>query len=142
LAVKVSSFRERFTELVNESPKSRTQIAAEFGVAKQTISAWVTGQSSPRLPVITSLADYFDVSVNWLLGFDVPKVSDKEEYQKWSNYLDTMDYHPQTYEAAILARGIDQCSPEEREQALSVVQALFAKHADYFRKENDDGTEL
>ena len=82
---KVSTFRDRFIELVDSSPKSRTTIANEFGVAKQTISAWTTGQTSPRLPVVSALAEYFDVNVGWLLGYDVPKVQDKQmliEYDK------------------------------------------------------------
>lgn len=70
---KVATFRERITELVESSPKSRTDIAAEFGVAKQTLSAWLTGQNSPRLPVVVALAEYFGVSLQWLNGFDVPK---------------------------------------------------------------------
>lgn len=72
---KVSTFRERFTELVVSSGKSQSSIADEFHVAKQTISAWITGQSSPRSPVLSALADYFGVSVAWLMGFDVPKIS-------------------------------------------------------------------
>jgi len=66
---KVATFRERFTELVEASPKSRTTIAREFNVAKQTVSAWVTGQSSPRLPVVAALADYFGVSFQWAPRF-------------------------------------------------------------------------
>ena len=46
---------------------------------------------------------------------------------------------PQTSEARILARGIDRLPPEEREQALAVVRAMFHQHSDYF-KENDDET--
>lgn len=81
---KVATFRERFTALIESSPKSRTTIAREFGVAKQTISAWLTGQNSPRLPVASALADYFEVNLGWLLGFDVPKTIDRsrlEEYE-------------------------------------------------------------
>ena len=74
---KISTFRERFTELVESSGKSQTSIASEFKVSKQTISAWITGQTSPRAPALTALADYFDVSVAWLMGFDVPKRSEK-----------------------------------------------------------------
>lgn len=94
MAVKVSTFRDRFTELVNSSPKSRTTIAREFNVAKQTISAWVTGQSSPRLPVVAALADYFDVSFEWLLGFDVPRESDKSEFEKYNQfYSESVEAH-------------------------------------------------
>lgn len=44
---------------------------------------------------------------------------------------------PQTSEARILAKGIDKLPKEQREQALAVVRAMFAKYADYFEKEND-----
>lgn len=74
---KVSTFRERFSELISADPRSRSSIASELGVAKQTISAWITGQTSPRFPMCSVIANYFGVSVSWLLGFDVPKyVSD------------------------------------------------------------------
>ena len=85
--VRNSSFRERFTELLESSAKSRTAIADEFHVAKQTISAWATGQSSPRLPVASALADYFDVNLGWLLGYDVPKYVDKEKQERYQDNL-------------------------------------------------------
>ena len=85
---KVSTFRERFNELLESSPKSRTAIAQEFGVAKQTISAWSTGQTSPRRPVVTSLAEYFNVNLGWLMGFDVQKEVDKKKLEYYKSFVD------------------------------------------------------
>lgn len=127
-AKKIATFQYRFSELIDSSPKSRSAIAAEFGVAKQTISAWTTGQSSPRLPVVYSLAEYFGVNYEWLLGFDVPKYPAKEK---------PPDDHPKTKEAQILAKGIDRLPPEQRAQALAVVRAMFSMHADYFEGKED-----
>lgn len=45
---------------------------------------------------------------------------------------------PKTSEARILAKGIDKLPKEQREQALSVIKAMFAKYSNYFEKENDD----
>ena len=42
-----------------------------------------------------------------------------------------------TEEARILAKGIDKLPKEQREQALSVMRAMFVKYADYFEKETD-----
>lgn len=47
---------------------------------------------------------------------------------------------PHTEEARILAKGIDQLPKEQREQALSVVRAMFEKYAKFFEKENADDT--
>lgn len=76
--MKIATFRERLTDLISSSGKSQSSIADEFGVAKQTISAWITGQSSPRAPVLSALADYFGVSLAWLMGYDVPRIDPKE----------------------------------------------------------------
>ncbi len=70
---KVTTFQQRITELISISGKSQSAIASDFGIAKQTLSAWVTGQNSPRPPIIYALSYYFDVSIPWLMGFDVPR---------------------------------------------------------------------
>lgn len=97
---RVSTFRERFVELIESSPKSRTSIANEFGVAKQTVSAWITGQSSPRLPVVSALAEYFGVDSAWLLGYDVPKSSSHNSNEKeltFEGYLEIGKQHGYVY---------------------------------------------
>lgn len=70
---KVATFRERFSDLFEESELSITKLAKELHVSNQTISAWKTGVRSPKEPTIIVIADYFGVSVSWLMGFDVEK---------------------------------------------------------------------
>lgn len=128
----VSDFRERFNELLDSSPKSRTVIAEEFGVAKQTISAWATGQSSPRIPVANSLAEYFGVNFNWLMGYDVPKYIDKKEHV-------TPEPEPIKDDIRLLIRGLNKLSPEQIEQAKNVFLAMFkATNPDLFDEGDDD----
>ena len=69
----VTVFRERFTDLCNESPMNDTEIAKKIGVSKQTVSAWKIGDRSPKQPTIETIANVFQVNIDWLLGFDVPK---------------------------------------------------------------------
>ena len=70
---KISTFRERFTQLCDEYPKNDTAISYELHVSKATISAWKSGDRSPKQPTIISIADYFKVNVAWLMGFDVER---------------------------------------------------------------------
>lgn len=133
---KIATFQERFSELIKSSAKSRTAIATEFGVAKQTISAWTTGQSSPRMPVITSLADYFGVSWEWLYGFDVPKYQKKEKPNDHPE--EPPPDQPANDDVRLLIRGLNKLSPEQLEQATNMMKIMFAKYADYFEKENND----
>ena len=130
---KVSTFRERFTELISSSPKSQSAIAAEFGVAKQTISAWLTGQSSPRSPVIMALSDYFNVSVAWLMGYDVPKTEDTKAYEAYSRAVDgALEKQNRLFplsdeeEAIINAyRSLDQDGKKYLLQQASIASAMF-----------------
>lgn len=69
---KVTTFKERLSDLCDFSPLSDTDLAAKLKVSKQTLSAWRCGTRSPKEPTIIALAQYFGVSVEWLMGFDVP----------------------------------------------------------------------
>ena len=73
---KVATFRERFTELFDESEKTSTELGKEIHVSNQTISAWKNGTRSPKDLTIKAIADYFHVNYLWLWGFDVEKEAD------------------------------------------------------------------
>lgn len=75
---KVSNFSERIAQLIESTGKTQTAVARDFGVSKQTISAWITGQNSPRIPIVYALSYYFNVSIEWLMGFDVPQYGHKD----------------------------------------------------------------
>lgn len=45
--------------------------------------------------------------------------------------------NPKTIEAKIISGGIDKMPPDQREQALNVMRAMFAQY-DYFEKGNAD----
>ena len=72
-ALKVSTFKERFSALADENKKNTIALAKELHVSNQTISAWKTGSRSPKEPTIIAIADHFGVTVEWLMGFDVEK---------------------------------------------------------------------
>ena len=70
---KVTTFKERFSDLCAESYMTDSRIADGLKVSKQTISAWKTGTRSPKEPTIITISQFFHVSIAWLMGFDVPK---------------------------------------------------------------------
>lgn len=99
--LKVTTFRARFAELIDESKKSTVALAKELKVSNQTISAWKTGVRSPKEPTVISIANYFKVDVAWLLGFDVEKeakhapiiaLNDSKELAKLINAMTPEDY--------------------------------------------------
>lgn len=139
--LKVSCFRERLSELISSSPKSQSVIASEFGVAKQTISAWLTGQSSPRAPVLTALSDYFDVSLPWLMGFDVPMRENKQKTAAWDEYIsDVLDKTkialPLSLDEEMLITEYRQLTPEGKEYVLRQPTAARAIYGIAGEKDN------
>ena len=69
----VSDFKTRLKEALEEKGKNYTDFAKELGVSKQTISAWLKGERSPKSPTATQVALKLNVSPAWLSGFDVPR---------------------------------------------------------------------
>jgi transcriptional regulator with XRE-family HTH domain len=65
-----NKFVERLNALFDADPRNDSGIADALGVSKQTISYWRKGERSPKKSVITRIADAFNVSPAWLLGWD------------------------------------------------------------------------
>ena len=83
----VSNFNERFKEAFQG--RGVTDFAAEVGVSKQTISAYLTGSRKPKRIVAETIARHLNVSPAWLMGYDVPKsrrsVSEEDDIYKFPN---------------------------------------------------------
>lgn len=66
-------FVERLKELIVSSGKMQKEICADMKISKQKLSKWKTGYNEPSLDEILTIAIYFDVTVDYLLGFDEAK---------------------------------------------------------------------
>ena len=61
-------FIERLKELRLEKGLSLIQLAKETGISKSAISFWENGDRIPTALNIITLAKYFEVSADYLLG--------------------------------------------------------------------------
>lgn len=49
-------------------------LGTELGVSKQSVNRWELGQREPNIDTLIALANYFDVSLDYLVGLsDSPK---------------------------------------------------------------------
>lgn len=55
-------------ELRKQKGLSQATLAKEIGAAQVSVSDWEKGRFEPSLEMLSKLADYFDVSINYLLG--------------------------------------------------------------------------
>lgn len=61
-------FAERLFELRKEKGISQAMFAKELQVSYAVVCYWETDRSEPTAPNLVKLANYFDVSVDYLLG--------------------------------------------------------------------------
>lgn len=62
-------FPSQLQKLMDREPKtSQTKLAEALNIQRQTVSNYANGQSSPDWKTLSRIADYFGVSVDWLLG--------------------------------------------------------------------------
>ena len=62
------NFGERLKGLRSEKGLSQAKLAKEIGVAVGTVSVWERGGRKPEFQTLDNLAEFFDVSLPYLLG--------------------------------------------------------------------------
>lgn len=68
------AFYDIFERLCGDKGATPTQVARDNGLTQQTVSHWKTRGSTPKAETVQKLADYFGVSVNYLLGLESERV--------------------------------------------------------------------
>ena len=74
-------FKQRFIRLCNERGVSPSAACSAIGLSNATFSCW-TDESVPRKATLMRIADYFGVSVDYLLGnvqMDLQHFAEKEK---------------------------------------------------------------
>lgn len=61
-------FAERLFELRKEKGLSQAKLAKEIGVSFSVVCYWETDRAEPTALNLVKLADFFDISVDYLLG--------------------------------------------------------------------------
>ncbi|MGB9661911.1 MAG: helix-turn-helix domain-containing protein [Moorellaceae bacterium] len=64
----VSRFGSRLKDLRISRKISQATLAIEIGVSQRAISYYESGKDIPTLDILIRLADFFDVSLDYLVG--------------------------------------------------------------------------
>lgn len=65
-------------ELMDKNNVKQLQLSKVIGVSQGNISDWKSGRSTPSIEALVKIAEYFNVSVDYLLGY-TPKIDDEEQ---------------------------------------------------------------
>ena len=64
----MSNFSQRIKELRKERSFKQQQLADEFSVKLRTYQGYEYGESYPEVAKLIAIADFFDVSLDYLVG--------------------------------------------------------------------------
>ena len=64
----MSVFSERLTELRDSRNLSQKDVAKEFGVVVRAYQRYEYGEREPQLSVLVRMADFYNVSLDYLAG--------------------------------------------------------------------------
>ena len=118
-------FNEKFKQLRKARDLTQEQIANTFNVSPQTVSRWETGTNLPDIEMLPSLAEFFKVTVDDLLGVDVA-----HKRAKAAGFREAIHekYRAGAYEEAIaIARRAVAQLPNDYSMLSWLAQALSRK---------------
>ena len=84
---KMNDFQERLQELLIENELSRLQLSKKIGISFETLNGYFNKNFYPELSVAIKIANYFDCSLQYLMGLtDKYKCYDENEL----SFIDTL----------------------------------------------------
>lgn len=65
-----NQFSIRLTDLLNENSLSKRALAQKLGISAMSVSDWTTGKVQPTAENIYIVAEFFNVTSDYLLGLE------------------------------------------------------------------------
>ena len=119
----------RLQELMNIKNINQVDLCQRTGIPKSSMSMYLSGERSPRQNRLSQIAEKFNISEAWLMGYDVPmertdSLSDETLSQK--DKRDILDIISSTKAELLSKEGLmfdgDPASPEAIESILSAME--------------------
>lgn len=108
------TFYERYKMLCNEIGKTPTGVGNELNVDRSTVNYWKNGHT-PKRPILLRIADYFNVSVDFLVGnTDIRNAPENQS--------------PEDIAKVALFGGDQEVTPEMWQEVKDFVEYVKSKH--------------
>lgn len=89
-------FSEILQDLREDRDISRKEMASYLNISLSTLGMYEQGRREPNIEMLIRIADYFNVSLDFLVGRDFTKI-DLEKYQEALHLKNKIDKFPQGY---------------------------------------------
>ncbi len=97
-----------FEQLLQKNGVSAYKVSKDTGISQVTLSNWKNGISTPKQDKLKIIADYFNVSLSYIMG-----IEEKEVYE---NELEAKN--KEEMELLLLCRKVNDAPEEVREQIV------------------------
>ena len=122
----------RLQELMHIKNINQVDLCQRTGIPKSSMSMYLSGERSPRQNRLSQIAEKFNISEAWLMGYDVPmertdSLSDETLSQK--DKRDILDIISSTKAELLSQEGLmfdgDPASPEAIESILNAMEIVM-----------------
>lgn len=107
---------------------NQAELCQRTGIPKSSMSMYLNGERSPRQNRLSQIAETFNISEAWLMGYDVPMERKKtfDDSLNAKDRKDILDILSSTKETLLTQEGLmfdgDPASPEAIESILSAME--------------------
>ncbi|WP_434632006.1 helix-turn-helix domain-containing protein [Thermoanaerobacterium thermosaccharolyticum] len=128
----MDTFKDRLKQLRNEKNLTQEELAKYIGTTRATLASWETGRREPDMETLRKLSDYFNVTLDWLMGnTDIRNqageitdaVSDDPELAEFWNDL------KQREDLKLLFKQTRNLSPKAIKQVMRIIKAIEDKES-------------
>jgi transcriptional regulator with XRE-family HTH domain len=64
----IETFTQKLVAARKDTGFTQKEIARELNIPRSTLANYETGRTQPDLETLAKLADFYEVSIDWLLG--------------------------------------------------------------------------
>jgi len=117
---------QKIVELLAKNGISGAKMSRDLGFSNAVFSQWKAGKQKPSIEKLTKIAEYFNVSTDYLLGNDNIKVYDEHDNivvidDETRDIIDSLRTNP---EMKILFSVSKKATKEDIIKAVKIIEAL------------------
>lgn len=126
-------FYDKYCELCKQKGISPSAAAIEMGINKGTVSIWKSKGTTPQTAILGKIADYFGVSVDYLLGNDQKQKAPAEDEGRFkegelirldADSMEILRAVRERPDMKILFSVTKNVTPEDLKKAIKIVEAF------------------
>ena len=117
----MANFAQRLKSLREENNLLQKELAAKLNISRATLASWESGNRTPELGTAEKLADFFNVSIDYLLGRTDARQSNQQSHALSRDELDLLQKYRQLQEKQkdTIHKVADTFIPETDDQAVN-----------------------